>query len=228
MGVGGAAGRAAAAVGRRTKPRLGAQGPWLRALACSQCMGALAGCGAALPAAPTPQEFMALHAPTYALAGQDGAAEALHAHLAQQLDGEALTRAYREQRALARRAAREGTAVVVDGLRYHSVVPIAAPEGEAAGLAWVRAEWTVTGTVRHQGHAHLRSNRYSADFALRHQADGWRIADQRARSLTRVAAAGAGEAWGTDGRPRAAEPLDPWRWVEAQAQPPAPAEGAAP
>jgi len=171
---------------------------------------------------------MALHAPTYALAGQNGAAEALHAHLAQQLSGGALTRAYREQRTLARRAAHDGPAVAVDGLAYHSVVAIEAPADAAPDLAWLRAEWTVSGTVRHQGHAHTRSNRYIADFGLRNGGDGWRIADQRARSLARVAAAGAGEAWGTDGRPRAAVPLDPWRWVEAQDQQPAPADGARP
>lgn len=171
----------------------------------------LAGCGAP-PAAPAEaavlEAFRPLHAPLYAAAGQDQAPEALHAHLAARLHGPALTRTYRDQAALARRARAEDTVVEVDSLRYLSVEPLPPPPDSPPGAAWLRARWTVTGTVRHQGHAHQRTNLYAADYALAQTEDGLRIVEERLVGLDRVAGGAGGEAWGPDGRPRAARPLD--------------------
>jgi len=183
--------------------------PTLALLALTACGGPPTGA----PAGPAVlAAFRPLHAPLYAAAGQDRAPEALHAHLAARLAGPALTRTYRDQAALARRARAEDTVVEVDELRYLSVEPIPPPPGGPPGAAWLRARWTVTGTVRHQGHAHQRTNLYAADYALADAhpdgTDGLRIVDERLVGLDRVAGGAGGEAWGPDGRPRAARPLD--------------------
>lgn len=140
----------------------------------------------ACQAQPAPAELAAalpaLHRPVYdAFAlGEDD--EALHALLERVFVGEALTREYVEQHATLARLRDEQTAVAVLAVDY-GFVEADAPEPEGPTVV---ADWQVTARVDHQGHTHLRVNRYEARFALASTADGPRIARTWMRDAERL------------------------------------------
>jgi hypothetical protein len=50
----------------------------------------------------------------------------------------------------------------------------------------VRARWRVTGTVRHWGHSHWRTNEYDALYSLSGDDDRWRITSVDVRNQERL------------------------------------------
>jgi len=106
----------------------------------------------------------------------------LHALLGEVYVGEALTQAYLSHHRTQRRLAAEGVEVAVEALDYEHSEDLGTDE---AG-AWVRLEWAITGRVDHDGHQHLRRNRYAARLHLRPTEDGWRIDEEQLLSARRV------------------------------------------
>jgi len=162
--------------------------------------------------------FQAVHAAIYGGPSPAAGPGARYDHLAASFSGDALTDAFLAQRRLDRRLSAEQTALWVEELRYDRVeqVPLDAADAlvengvEPADLA-VEAEWRVSGVVEHAGHQHARTNRYRARYGLRRTAAGLRIVSSRLRGQEQVPGGPGGEAWGPDGRPRAAKaPVDPF------------------
>lgn len=96
--------------------------------------------------------------------------------------GDALTREYIEHYTTLVRMGREKTAIRVLQVDYDRLA--ASPLG--SGLWSVDADWSVGGIVTHQGHSHVRVNRYSALYLLRETDEGLRIVETRMRDSRRV------------------------------------------
>jgi hypothetical protein len=108
--------------------------------------------------------------------------DAVYDHLQMSFVGDALTREYVEHYTTLVRMQRDRTAIRVLTVDYDDV----RAEPLEAGRWRVDADWSVGGTVRHQGHTHTRVNRYRAVFELVDAGSGWRIVDSRMSDLSRV------------------------------------------
>lgn len=67
------------------------------------------------------------------------------------------------------------------------------PLGGEAGFK-ARTTWNVTGSVRHWGHVHQRSNQYLADITVRVIYDAWWITELEVLNEERIPAAPAAAA----------------------------------
>ena len=71
----------------------------------------------------------------------------------------------------------EEAACEIRSVRVLDAKPVL-PEAPTEPWFDVVARWEVIGTVRHWGHGHWRTNRYSARYRVRWDAaDGWRIGE---------------------------------------------------
>ena len=100
--------------------------------------------------------------------------EVVFDRLAQSLSGEILERVYLEMRRGLRLENQGGARVRV---RDVSLSELSAKEATAPGTLRYQARWTVTGTVGHWGHTHMRTNAYEALVTLAQFDARWKIAE---------------------------------------------------
>lgn len=100
--------------------------------------------------------------------------EVVFDRLAQSLSGEILERVYLEMRRGLRLENQGGARVRV---RDVSLSGLSAEEATAPGTLRYQARWTVTGTVGHWGHTHMRTNAYEALVTLAQFDARWKIAE---------------------------------------------------
>lgn len=135
-----------------------------------------AGAGDAVRAA-----FPAIHGRVYEVYSLAPDRDAVYDFLALSFTGDALTDEYVTHYTTLHRMQRERTRIRVLQVDYDRID--VTPEG----AGWkVDADWSVGGIVTHQGHSHVRVNRYSATYELAGAAGEWRIAESRMRDLRRV------------------------------------------
>jgi hypothetical protein len=132
----------------------------------------VAGCGGTgAPPAAHLRAFPSLHRPLVAAQADGGSLAELHDRLAESLHGEALTEHFLEAAAARRARHQQGADVVVTALTYEAVNVLKNTDHTTT----LSATWVVTGSVTHQGHAHSRTNRYRARYAVAETAVGTRI-----------------------------------------------------
>jgi hypothetical protein len=141
-------------------------------------------CTGGAPRPDAADTFRRLHEPLVRAQALPADPEAVHAHLAPVLDGEALTRAFLQTMAGARRRAESGARVDVETVAYESVEL----RSRSAGRTVLDAEWVVTGTVHHGDHAHRRATRYAGRYTVASTPLGPRITAERARDAVRLPA----------------------------------------
>ncbi len=105
------------------------------------------------------RRFRGLHERVYDVYRLPRDPDQVHALLSGSLAGEALTDAYVEHWTTLARMEAEDTQVVVEDVAWESV--------EALDHERLSAAWRLTARVTHQGHEHVRVNRYQAVFAYR-------------------------------------------------------------
>ena len=123
----------------------------------------------------------AIHQPVYDIYAKRLDRDGLHGHLGQSFVGEALTEAYVEHFTTLSRMETEETAIEILDVAY----------GDAQVLSIgvhprILCQWQVSGVITHGGHAHARTNAYSAVFTLADTQAGWRISDTKMKDLERL------------------------------------------
>lgn len=143
--------------------------------------------------------FRELHARVYSVYDLPPDRDLVHDLLSSSFAGRQLTEEYIEHYTTLFTMEAEKTAIDVLRVDYEDV---RVTEREAVRTvsgprerAWIDADWSVGGVVTHQGHKHVRVNRYRALFAVAPTPDGLRIVETRIRNSERVRSVFSGDGW---------------------------------
>jgi hypothetical protein len=130
-----------------------------------------------------------LHARVYEVYDLPPDRDAVHDLLSGSFTGRQLTEEYIEHYTTLYTMEEEKTAIEVLRVDYEDV----SVESRERQRVWIDADWSVGGVVTHQGHKHVRINRYRALFALVDDGGGLRIGETRIRNSERVRSVFSGE-----------------------------------
>ena len=115
----------------------------------------------------TAQVFKVLHRNIYRAFEQGGDESAIYDTIAQSVDGKLLDATYQDVYQSLRLRDDENAVCQVESVRYNDIT---------LEDKWhVRARWTVTGTVSHNGHRHRRRNVYEAIYQIAAVDEQWRL-----------------------------------------------------
>jgi hypothetical protein len=115
--------------------------------------------------------------------------DAVHDLLSGSFVGRQLTEEYIEHYTTLYTMQKEKTAIDVLRVDYEDV----SVQAREPDRVWLDADWSVGGVVTHQGHKHVRINRYRALFALVEDGGELRIGETRIRNSERVRSVFSGE-----------------------------------